>query len=122
MPKSLGDAIKRLSLQAMESSGQVDVRYGVVISTMPLRIQLTPDFIIGNDIVMVPNRLCPREVAMSDVSGELEDVTWYIHEGLNVGDSVAMIRESGGGKYYILDKYRLADEGDISGRVIPDDD
>lgn len=110
MPKSLGDAIKRLSLQAAESAGQVDVRYGIVISTMPLRIQLTPDYIIGTEIVMIPDKLQPREVVMSDVSGNLEDVTWYVHDGLEVGDGVAMVRESGGGKYFIIDKYGRANK------------
>ncbi len=108
MVKSLGDAIKRLSLNAVEAAGKVDVRYGTVVSVFPLKIQLTPDFILGADILMLPDRLGTRRVDMTDVSGDLEDVTWLIHSGLNIGDNVALIRESGGGKYYVLDKYRSA--------------
>lgn len=121
MAKTLGNVIKELAMNAMDSRGLCDVRYGVVISTMPLRIQLTPDYIIGVDIIMIPDRLTQRVVEMSDVSGDLEEVTWLVYEGLNVGDTVAMIRESAGGKYYILDRYTSA-EGANSGMPPEDED
>lgn len=108
MAKGLGDAIKKLAVKAVESDGLVDIRYGAVISVAPLRIQITPDFILPPNVLMVPDKLCPQTVEMSDVSGDLEEVTWYWHNGLEVGDQVALIRESGGGKYYILDRYSPA--------------
>ena len=108
MAKGLSDAIKQLALRAVKSDGQVDIRYGAVISTMPLRIQITPDFILPPEVIMIPDRFSPQMIEMSDVSGELEEVTWSWHDGLEVGDQVALIRESGGGKYYILDRYSRA--------------
>lgn len=85
---TLGNAIKLLARQERDSSNPTDLRYGVVISDRekgePLEIRITPTFILPLALLIVPTRLVGT---------------------LDRGDRVALLRESGGRKYFILDKF-----------------
>lgn len=153
MSTGLTDIMKRAAMEAMNADKPCDLRYGEVISTSPLRVKVSAQFIIPEKMLIVPKHLTDYEVAVSmdwttesvpahthtysgatenksggtsyaqfeshnhDYSGTTdsanshahalrssESKTIKIHGRLNVGDKVALIRQHGGQKYYILDR------------------
>ena len=109
MAKGLGDAIKRLSQATIASNSPADLRYGTVVSATPLSVRISADFILPEALLIVPERLTNREITVVDMGdGETEALrkTLFVYGALDVGDKVALIREQGGRKYYILDRIR----------------
>lgn len=98
MATGLIDIIKRASIDAEESSTPVDLKYGTVTQISPeLCVRITPVFILPSALLVVPEYLTDHEV-------KLNNNTFTMYNGLKVGDKVALIRERGGGKYFILDR------------------
>lgn len=83
MSTGLVKGIKQAALDAMENGQPTDLRYGVVISVNPLKIQITQQFILPKSVLVVPLRLKSE---------------------LKKGDKVALLRQKGGQSYFILDK------------------
>jgi hypothetical protein len=83
MSTGLIKVIKQASIDAMETGQPCDWRTGVVTSVSPLKVQITPQFILPSSVIVVPLRL---------------------KNDLNKGDKVALLRQKGGQSYLILDK------------------
>lgn len=132
MSTGLVDLIKRASLDAVENNQMCDLRYGTVISTSPLKVQLTNQFTIPQSLLVVPEKLTDYTI---DVSMDWETTSYshthsisdtytgggsastdthnhstvgrksiLIHNALKVGDKVALIRKTGGQSYFIIDR------------------
>lgn len=101
MSTGLIDIMKRASLAAVESGKPCDLRYGKVLSTSPLKIQVTNQFVLTDAMLIVPKHLTNYSVDI-----EVDGVTrrHKIKNALRSGDKVALLRQSGGQFYLVLDK------------------
>lgn len=116
--------MKQAAVDAMESGQPTDLRYGVVTSVDPLKIQITPQFILPESVLVVPQHLTNYEIPISvnwttsSVSGGSGDASFASHNhtiaeeqttitinnALQVDDRVALLRSKGGQSYFVLDK------------------
>jgi hypothetical protein len=101
MASGLVGAVKQAALDAMENAQLCDLRYGKVVSTSPLKIQVTNQFIIPSSLLIVPEHLTNHKVS---VTLDNETKTMTIRGALKVGDKVALLRKQGGQSYFILDR------------------
>ena len=123
MSSGLIDIMKRASMDAMDNAQMCDLRYGTVISVNPLKVQVTNVFTIPSALLIVPKHLTDYEVQVSvdwstenksGGSGEssfsshnhsmLGKKKMTIHNSLQIGDKVALLRKQGGQSYFILDR------------------
>ena len=105
------DIMKRASMDAIENAKPCDLRYGTVISTNPLKVQVTNQFVLPAGVLIVPKHLSNYTIKVEiteENSGESAESAsakqMKIYNALKTGDKVAMIRQSGGQYYYILDR------------------
>ena len=77
--------IKQTALDAVDARKPTELRYGTIISVSPLKVQITNSFTLPSALLVVPKRLKKDDP-------------------LAVGEKVALLRESGGQSYYIIDK------------------
>lgn len=101
MSTGLIDVIKRAALEAVNNTQMCDLRYGKVVSTNPLKVQVTNQFTIPETLLVVPKQLTNYRVGIS-LDGEAKTIT--INNALKVGDKVALLRKQGGQSYFILDR------------------
>lgn len=106
MATGLIDVIKKAALAANEASNYTDLRYGIVTNTSPLEVTITPEFVLPEEVLVLPAQLSDYTVNMAPLGskGVEEAVTYIVFNALEVGDRVALIREHGGRKYFILDR------------------
>lgn len=85
---------------AIPGSEKTDLVYGRVISVNPLKIQLAKESkIVLTQTFLILSKLC-KEMKIRTEAGQ-EIVLW---DGLNVGDSVLMLRVLKGSKFIVLQK------------------
>lgn len=120
--------IKRAAQAAVENGKPCDLRYGTVVSTEPLSVRVTPSFILPAGALIVPEHLTDYEVETSLLSaygwgtqesaGGAGDAAYEahdhgivherrkikIHAALKTGDKIALLRQSGGQFYFVLDR------------------
>lgn len=101
MASGLVKIIKQASLDAMENGQPTDLRYGVVSSSNPLKVQITPQFILPESVLVVPKHLTNHTMNIT-IDGAVKTIT--INNALSKGDKVALLRQKGGQSYFILDK------------------
>ena len=127
MSTGLLDIMKRASMDAMDNAQMCDLRYGKVVSTKPLKVQVTNLFIIPESLLIVPQHLTDYELKVTtsgygwntdNESGGAEmeafdehghkinqsEKTIKVHNALKNGDKVALLRKQGGQSYFILDR------------------
>lgn len=128
MATGLIELIKRASMDAVNNSKPCDLRYGTVISTTPLKVRITQQFIIPESMLIVPEHLTEYELDVSilpkygwktqDKSGGTDEFAFeshnhnividkkkmLIHAQLKVDDKVVLLRQQGGQSYLILDR------------------
>ena len=131
MATGLIDIMKRAALDASDDAKFADLRYGTVVSTKPLKVQITNQFVIPASMLVVPKHLTNYKVNINlnlDIGAggrhkhtygednkETSEVLDHTHKitggnsitienALKVGDRVALIRKQGGQSYFILDK------------------
>ncbi len=117
--------IKSAALGAVENSKPCDLRYGTVISTAPLKIRVTDQFILPESALIVPERLTDYEIETTVLDGygwatrtaDLHTHEIYharkkikVHGALREGDRVALLRQYGGQYYFVLDRLKAGDE------------
>ena len=128
MATGLIDIVKRASLDAMDNAKMSDLRFGTVVSIDPLKVQITNQFTIPKDLLIVPEKLTDYEIETTitteygwktkDKSGGSNEAAFAshnheiehtkkkikIHNALKVGDKVVLLRKQGGQLFYILDR------------------
>ena len=128
MATGLIDIMKRAAMDANDASNPTDLRYGTVTKVNPLEIKVTSTFVLPEQIIIIPEHLTDYEVEITTSgygwitdpraggSGEPayeshdHDInqtrkTVMVHNALKVGDRVALIRERGGRKFFVLDRF-----------------
>ena len=129
MSTGLIEVMKRAANDANEAGQPCDLRYGTVISVNPLKVQVSHQFTLPASMLIVPKLLTNFTVPVS-FSWETENVeshnhtydggttgksgehshdvisggekTMTIHNGLSIGDNVALVRQKGGQKYFVV--------------------
>ena len=118
MATGLVNVIKNAAMDAMHNAQMCDLRFGKVISTVPLKVQVTNQFTIPESLLVVPEHLTNYELEVTtngygwiteeeqSHKHELKQIKQKlkIHGELEVGDRVALLRATGGQSYYILDR------------------
>lgn len=132
MSSGILDIIKRASLDAVENNKPSDLRFGTVISTSPLKVQVTNQFVIPESLLIVPEKLTSYQISVTmdwsttpyTHTHTIDDTytgggsassdththstvgtkSITIHNELKVGDKVALMRKAGGQSYFILDR------------------
>ena len=114
MASGLIEIIKTAALDAVNNTQMCDLRYGTVVSTSPLKVKVTNQFIIPSSLLVVPEHLTDHNVTVnvdwdtestSDHSHPLFGTkTMTIRGALKIGDNVALLRKQGGQSYFILDR------------------
>jgi hypothetical protein len=99
MATGLIQLIKTAALEAVENSQMCDLRYGKVINTSPLKVQITNQLVLPESTLIVPERLTNHSVSVT-VDSETKRVS--VNNALKVGDKVALLRKQGGQSYFIL--------------------
>lgn len=79
--------LKQITHNVIEGEKLADLKFGTVESANPLSIRLNQWLLLSGSMIAIPSRL----------SG---------NNSLRVGDTVALLRQSGGQKFYILDKVK----------------
>lgn len=107
MSTGLIEIMKRASLDAMGNAQLCDLRYGTVVSTSPLKVQITNVMTIPSSLLVVPQHLTNYNVdcTISTTNDEqTSKSTVTFHNALKIGDKVALLRKQGGQSYFILDR------------------
>ena len=111
MSTGIIDIIKRASLDAVDNAQLCDLRFGTVVSVSPLKVQVTSQFILPSSLLIVPQQLTDYSVNAT-INWTTDDdehtlggtKTITIHNGLRIGERVALLRKQGGQSYFILDR------------------
>lgn len=84
-----------------KTSDYSDVVYGTVISTKPLKVQLSNNMILTDDFIVLG-----KHIGKFKIKGNIE---LEIDNSLESGDKVTMIREDGGQQFYLFE--RIGEDG-----------
>lgn len=106
MSTNLLPIIQASAVNTVESLQICDVKFGVVISTSPLKVKVTNQFILPDSLLIVPQHLTTHTINCSFKSSDGEQSTQPVtfYNALKTGDMVALLRKQGGQSYYILDR------------------
>lgn len=123
MATGLIEIMKIASREETENSQPTDLRTGTVVSVSPLKVQITNVFTVPESMLIVPRHLTDYTVDItvdwdtenksggsgdSSFSSHNHDITGKkkikVHNALQVGDKIALIRKKGGQSFYILDR------------------
>ena len=106
MSTGLIDIIKRAAIDVMDNSQMADIRLGEVVNVSPISVKLTHQLTIPSSILVVPEHLTNHNVKITipndDGTEESKEIT--MHNALEIGDKVALLRKQGGQLYFILDR------------------
>lgn len=121
--------IKRAAVEAVRAEAPVGICYGIVTSATPLKIQVDQKKILGEAQLILTDSVRDFNVVLSTIEGEGEsegphytedggnDVfashqhqyqgrkKWRIHNALEVGEKVILLRCDGGQKYVVMDRW-----------------
>lgn len=126
----LTKAIKRAAIDAVNAEKPVEICFGKVKGTSPLKILVEQKMMLGSAQLILSHHLTDYKIQMTvdhytegadddrqdanadaDLSALIPHCHAYrgkkeftIHNGLGVGDEVILIRQQGGQKYIVLDK------------------
>lgn len=116
---SLLNVIKSAGMQAVDAANPVNILFGTVESIDPVSVNVDQRFTLTSEFLIVPERLIRYVVDLThthqytdvipggatvikNTQEALEPL--IVRTGLEVGDTVILIRIQGGQKYLIVDK------------------
>lgn len=123
------DIIKRAAIEAMQSTGPVNIMEAVVVSPPPnvsIRLINNPKMVIPKQLIVVSEYLTRHKRSFSISSSNVEDIMTEAGMGphahditslniagqieftdeLKTGDKVMVANLSGGQKYYVFDRIK----------------
>ena len=122
--------IKRAARDVITESVPAGVCIGIVTALDPLEIQLENKLPISADFILLTKNTCEWSVDMSvdhktelaaggsgdaqyasHLHGYAGRKTYLVHNGLEVGDKVILLREEGGQRFVALDRVYNPDRG-----------
>jgi hypothetical protein len=121
--KDMVEAMKRIAINAVNASNPTALRFGKVISTSPLKIQIDQKMTLTKEFLILTRNVKDHKVFITvdheteNKSGGTGDSSFAshnhaytgkkeftVHNSLVVGDEVIMIQMQGGQKYIVIDK------------------
>lgn len=108
------NAIKQTALNAVDAKKPVRLEVGTVLTSNPLKIQLTQKLTLSSMQLIIPRHLTKYTVPMT-YNLECEEIESHKHKiagttsvtidnSLKSGDKVLLVRQDGGQKYVVFDK------------------
>lgn len=111
-------AIKKASVDAIESNKPVNVAFGKVTSESPLKIQVDQKIILTAAQLILTRNVTDFETKITVDNIDVYHTTktppptktWMdaqkvtVHNTLKVGEEVVLIRQQGGQKYIVIDR------------------
>ncbi|CAH1202990.1 hypothetical protein PAECIP111891_02191 [Paenibacillus allorhizoplanae] len=94
---ALVELMKQAGSGATEASKPVNILFGEVTNINPLEVTVDQRFALDEDFLVIPEQLTPYSV-------EISSQTIVIRRGLDVGESLILLRIQGGQQYIILDR------------------
>ena len=104
---NLLETIKTASLDAINASKPVEIVFGVVLSVVPLKINLEQKLTLTESFLIVPDDFTDKKIniVIDDEEKEIE-----IKNALEVDDKLVLARVQGGQKYLVLSRLAEVDE------------
>lgn len=113
MSDTLSDVIKQICMAAVEASKPCDIKYGQVVSDVPLAIKITDKFILPETLLLVPDHLRNKtetktyvesyqnwETNTTEYTTEVQN--YQVDNSLKLYDQVVLLRETGGRRYVVI--------------------
>lgn len=125
--------VKRAAVEAVQADAPMAICYGIVTSTVPLKIQVDQKKILGEAQLVLTDNVRDFNVFLSTIEGEgkhegphyTENESggtgdaafalhrhqyqgrkkWRVHNALKLGEKVLLLRCDGGQKYVVLDRW-----------------
>jgi len=101
---ALMKTIKKAAVEAVAASKPTDIIYGTVLSVNPLQIEVEQKLKLGAAQLILTGNVTDRKI-LADFGGEKTEITLY--NGLTAGESVILIRQTGGQKFIVLDRMEV---------------
>ena len=98
---ALVKAIKKAGTEAVNASGPVIIVFGKVISASPLKVLVDQKMTLGAAQLVLTGNVTDYEMSVT-VEEKTQKLT--IHNSLNKGEEVILLRQQGGQKYIIVDR------------------
>lgn len=95
---NLAEAIKKCSVEAFDACIPCDVLFGEVTGVEPYKIKVG-DVNLPDEILSVPEHLLYKA---TQITLGTYTRTVVINEGLKTGDTVILIKQTGGGNYVVV--------------------
>ena len=92
--------VKRAALEAVNASQPSDFCFGKVTSTKPLKISVEQKMTLGAAQLILTRNVTDFKMNITD--GSKKEIT--IHNALQIGDEVILLKKKGGQKYLVLDR------------------
>lgn len=99
--------IKQMNARGGSRNEYADVKFGNVVSTSPLNVQLSDKITLTAPFLIVGNSVTDHQINLY-IDGKNKTAT--VKNALKQGDKVAMFRFDGGQQFYIFEKLS-ADDG-----------
>ncbi len=97
MLADLVESMKKAALEAVANSDPATIMYGKVVSINPLEIQVNVRLILqANQLVLTRN--------VTDYTTSIDGESKTVHNALQFGEEVILIRQAGGQEYIVLDR------------------
>ena len=115
---SLIEVIKKAALDAVENENPMNVVFGEVVNTEPLKINVDQKTTLESDSLILTNAVREHTVEMT-VDHLTENTNsgsgshnhaykgrkqFIVHNGLAVGEKVILLRMQGGQKFIVMDR------------------
>lgn len=94
--------IKEAAVGVMNAKVLTDIRYGVVVSVSPLKVQIDQKLTLNKVQLKLTRAVLDYDVEMS-VNGGAKQI-YTIYNSLKINDKVIMVRVQGGQQYIVIDK------------------
>ena len=96
------EILKKTALDAQETAKPVNVQFGEVRSKRPLKISVEQKMMLGEAQLILARNVTEYRSTIT-VQGETKrDI--IVHNGLQVGDKVILIRQQEGQKFIVVDR------------------
>ena len=93
--------VKKAAVEAVEAQKPSDFCFGKVTSTSPLKISVEQRMTLGSAQLVLTKSVTDYKIQITD-DGEKKEIT--IHNALQTGDEVILLKQKGGQKYLVLDR------------------
>ncbi len=112
----IAEKIKKMAVEAQEARKPVYIYYGKVISLAPLKISVEQKMLLGEkQLVLTRNvtdfsvrvtvkRAAEKEGFASSGEMDAEEMQITVHNGLEIGEEVILIRQQEGQKFIVADR------------------